>query len=404
MTTKLRPGSPKEVGMLPERVAYARDLCARWVKEGHTPALSVCVARRGKIVLHDAWGVLGPQAGAPPLGLDSIFPIASITKPITATLVMQLVEDGLLGLNRPVVDYLPEVTGAGVEEILVHHLLTHTSGYSWSFYGGSMMLRAATKLAAGFEPPPCPAWRHPENHRSLSLFWDAPREAAAGEVMIYSNHNYLLLGEIVTRLTERRLEELARERIFAPLGMDSSDYVVQASTAHRVVRRPSGFPMADPLPPGTLWYGIDSPIHHATPDPGYGAFSTAYDMTVFGQMILNRGRYGDARILSPAAVAAMTRDQIPGIKARFYGKLVTHGSWGYGWAVESPSKWSYFHGSLGPLGALGHPGAGGAMFWIDPAHELTGTYFEVTTHLTERLEPHWNFDLFTNVITAAVDD
>jgi serine-type D-Ala-D-Ala carboxypeptidase len=121
-------------------------------------------------------------------------------------------------------------------------------------------------------------------------------------------------------------------------------------------------------------------------------------------MILNRGRYGDARILSPAAVAAMTRDQIPGVKARFFGKLVAHGSWGYGWFVESPSKWSYFHGSLAPLGTLGHPGAAGVMFWIDPAHELTGAYFEVTSRLTERFEPHWNFDLFQNVVTAALDD
>jgi CubicO group peptidase (beta-lactamase class C family) len=404
MTTKLQPGSPEEVGMLPDRVAYARDLCARWVREGNTPALCVCVARRGKIVLHEAWGVLGPEADAPPLELDSIFPIMSITKPITATLVMQLVEDGLLGLNRPVVDYLPEVTGEGVADILVHHLLTHTSGYGWTWYLGSMMSYAAAKLEAGFEPPPCPPWRHPENHQELSILWDAPREAAPGEFMIYSNHNYLLLGEIVTRLTERPLEELARERIFRPLGMDSSDYVLPASRAQRVVRRPSGFPLADPMPPGMFWHGINSPAHRARPDPGDGVFSTARDMTVFGQMILNRGRYGDARILSPAAVAAMTRDQIPGIKARFFNKIVTHGSWGYGFFVESPSKWSYFHGSLQPLGMLGHPGAGGAMFWIDPAHELTGAYFEATARLTERLEPHWIFDLFQNVITAAVDD
>jgi CubicO group peptidase (beta-lactamase class C family) len=186
--------------------------------------------------------------------------------------------------------------------------------------------------------------------------------------------------------------------------MDSTDYVVTASMADRVVRRPSGFPMADPFPPGSFFYGIDSPAHQTIPDPSFGIFSTAYDMTVFGQMILNRGRYGGARILSPAAVAAMTRDQIPGTRARFYGKLVAHVSWAYGWFVESPSKWPYFHGSLGPLGTLGHPGLGGVMFWIDRSHELIGTYFEVTSHETERREPLWNFDLFQNVITAAVDD
>jgi len=400
--TTLRLGSPEDVGMLSERVGYARDLCARWVREGHTPSLSVCVARRGVIVLHEAWGVLGPEDGAPPLERDTIFPIMSITKQITATLAMQLVEDGVLGLNRPVVDYLPEVTGEGVGDILVHHLLTHTSGYGWTL-DPPILDHATKKMEAGFEPPPGPAWRHPENHRILSLLWDAPREVGTGDLMIYSNHNYHLLGEIVARITQRPIEEVASERIFAPLGMDSSCYVVPESVAHRVVRRGPELPFGAPSPLGFL-PEIGSPSHQAAPDPSHGVFSTPRDMVVYGHMILNRGRYGGARVLSQAAVAAMTRDQIPGLEARFFDRHAAHASWGYGWAVESPCKWPYFHGSLGPLGTLAHPGAGGAMFWVDPAHELVGSYFEVTTRVNERFEPLWNFDLFQNVITAAVED
>jgi len=402
MTATLRPGAPHEAGMRSERVQHARELCARWVGEGHTPALSVCVARRGVIVLHEAWGVQGPEAGAAPITRDSIFPIMSVTKPLTATLVMQLVDDGMLGLNRPVVDYVPEVTGEGVGEILVHHLLTHTSGYPCDLLP-PFISHGAKKMRAGFEPPPCPAWRHPELHRRLSLFWDTPREAAPGEVMIYSNHNYRLLGEIVCRLTQRPLDDFARERLFGPLGMGSSSYVVPASDVQRVVRRASGLVLADPIP-SMLWDGIDAPRFMANPDPGGGVFSTPGDMAVFGQMILNRGRYGDARILSPAAVAAMTRNQIPGIRARLVNYEAEHASWGYGWAVASPTKWKYFDGSLQPLGTLGHPGAAGAMMWIDREHELVGAYFEVTTRLTEGLEQVWNFDLFQNAITAAVEN
>src|SRR2546428_12890858 len=114
--TQLRPGTPKEAGILPERVAHARDLCARWVEEGHTPTLAVCVARRGVIVLHEAFGVLGPGSDSPPLERDALFAVCSVTKPITATLIMQLVEDGLLGLNRPAKDYLPEISGDGTDE------------------------------------------------------------------------------------------------------------------------------------------------------------------------------------------------------------------------------------------------------------------------------------------------
>jgi CubicO group peptidase (beta-lactamase class C family) len=401
MTATLRPGSAEEAGMLPARVRYARDLCARWVHEGHTPALSVCIARRGVIVLHEAWGVLGPEEGAPSLALNSIFPIMSVTKPITATLVMQLVEDGLLGLNRPAKDYLPEITGEGTDDILVHHLLTHTSGYPWHI-DPPMLEHAARKQEGGFVPGPCPESQHPTIHEWLSLFWDGPRVAGVGEVMIYSGHNYHLLGEIVRRLSGRSLEAQARERIFEPLGMRDSYYVVPAPKFGRVVQRATAVPFGDPDNP--ILPCIGSRQWQETPDANGGVFSTPLDMAAFGQMILNRGRYGDARILSPAAVAAMTRDQIPGMKARFFNKLVAHASWGYGWAVESPSKWPYFHGSLVPLGTLSHPGAGGAMFWIDPSHELVGAYFEVTTRLTERFEPLWSFDLFQNVITSALED
>jgi CubicO group peptidase (beta-lactamase class C family) len=400
MTAKLQPGSPQEVGMLPERVAHARNLCRRWVSEGHTPTLGVCVARRGVIVLHEAVGVLGPGPDSPPLDRRALYPVSSVTKPITATLVMQLVEDGLLGLNRPAKDYLPELSGDGTDEILVHHLLTHTSGYVWHA-DPPMTEHVKKKVSAGFEPPPCPEGQHPLMQQMLSLFWDAPRAARAGEVMIYSNHNYELLGEIVRRLSGRGIEELARERIFDRLGMDDSYYVVPESESYRVVQRASGLPFADP---GDGMPGLGSRVHQEIPSTGGGVFTTPLDITAFGHMYLERGRCAGARILSPAAVAAMTRDQIPGIGARFFERVMQNASWGYGWQIESPTKWPYFHGSLQPLGTFAHPGAGGSNFWIDREHELVGAYFEVTTRVTEKMDHLWNFDLFQNVIISAVED
>jgi CubicO group peptidase (beta-lactamase class C family) len=126
--------------------------------------------------------------------------------------------------------------------------------------------------------------------------------------MVYSSHNYVLLGEIVRRLTGRGLEELARERIFDPLGMRDTCYVVPESEVSRVVQRAPGIPFG---PDSVTPWDFGSREWQQTPDAGAGVFSTPRDMLTFGQMFLNRGRYGDARILSPAAVAAMTRDQIP---------------------------------------------------------------------------------------------
>ena len=127
---KLRYGTPEEAGMLPDRIERVKQLAAGWVAEGQTPSLVILAARKGIIFLHEAYGRLRPEENSPPLRTDSIFPISSLTKPVTATAAMILVEDGLLGLNRPIVDYIPEICGEGTEEILVHHLLTHTSGYN----------------------------------------------------------------------------------------------------------------------------------------------------------------------------------------------------------------------------------------------------------------------------------
>ncbi|MBI4518714.1 MAG: beta-lactamase family protein [Deltaproteobacteria bacterium] len=387
--------------MLPERVARARDLCARWVTEGHTPTLGVCVARRGVVVLNEAFGVLGPGPDSRPLERGALFPVMSITKPITATLVMQLVEDGLLGLNRPAKDYLPEISGDGTDEILVHHLLTHTTGYPFQI-DPPWIEHRAKKLAAGFKAPPCPEGLDPIIHQWLSLFWDAPRVARVGEVMVYSSHNYELLAEIVRRLSGRGLEDVARERIFDPLGMHDTYYVVPESESHRVVQRAPDIPFGNPEEP--VLPCIGSRQWQRTPYGGAGAFSTPRDMAVFGQMFLNRGRYGDARILSPAAVAAMTRDQVPGLGALLLNLVMERASWGYGWQIVSPTKWKYFDGSLQPLGTFGHPGAGGVNYWIDRDHELVGAYFEVTTRLNPDYNLLWNFDLFQNAITAAVED
>ena len=125
---QLRPGEPEEVGMSARRVRHVGQLAAGWVAQGITSALVILVARRGVVVLHEAFGRLTPDDNAPPVKRDTIYPLSSLTKPITATAAMLLVEDGLLGLQRPVSEYLPEFSGEGKQAVRVHHLLTHTSG------------------------------------------------------------------------------------------------------------------------------------------------------------------------------------------------------------------------------------------------------------------------------------
>jgi len=396
--TKLRYGTPEEAGMLPDRIEHVRRLAEGWVIDGHTPSLVVLAARRGVICLHEAFGVLTPEEDSPLLQLDSIFPISSITKPITATTIMILVENGLLGLNRPVVDYIPEVCGEGTEEVLVHHLLTHTSGYN-----DIALFEFARKRDRNAAIPPCEETQHPLVHELLAIHYPAPLWKQPGVEMSYCNQNYLLLGEIVRRVSGQSLADFAKERIFDPLDMTNTNYIVTESLGSQIVKRPPDAPFAQRI--SRFNEGVDSRQMQETPYGYAGVFSTTMDMARFGQMFLNHGRYGDVRVLSRPAVSEMTRDQIPGIGAELFGKVVPEAEWGFGWAVPGNIKWKYFTGSLGsPWKTLGHPGAGGASLWIDTLNEIVGVYFEVTLEVTPHFEHKWDYDLFTNAVTASVSD
>jgi CubicO group peptidase (beta-lactamase class C family) len=390
----LRAGRPEEVGLLPERIERARRLLASHVAEGRSPAVVALVARRGVVVLDEAFGQLRP--GGPALPRDAIFPITSMTKPITATLVMQLVEDGLLSVGRPAREYLPELSGDGIDEVLVHHLLTHTSGWD----DEDVFAWVGKKIAAG-ETPAMPPDAHPFHHLPLALGLDAPRTAAPGEAMVYCNFNYTLLAEIVERAAGKPLPELARERLFEPLGMRDSDYVVRDAMRERLLVRPEGAPMKDTalqLP------GVETTAWERMPNGAGGAFSTARDMAIFAQMFLNGGRYGEARILSRLAVEEMTRNQIPGVAARFFDRTIPEGGYGYGWMVRTWVCWRYLCG-LTPLGSYSHTGAGGNAFWIDPANETVQVVLEACMDISEILEPRsWIFDRFQSVVASAIDD
>ena len=393
--TELRPGTPTEAGMLPERIERVRDLVGGWVKEGYSPAISVLVARRGVIALHEAFGVLGPDADASPLEPNSIFPVMSVSKTFTATLVMQLVEDGLIGLNRPVAEYIPEYSGEGKDEVLVHHLLTHTSGDDMEQTFATLMRWAAEKP----ELPACPSNQPPAVHEQLQATYATPLKRQPGELMEYGPFSYSVLGEIARRVSGRALADLAEERIFSPLGMTDSSFVVPEHQRPRIVRRAADAPLAGP---GLLGPGLTARENEETPSPGAGLYSTTRDLAVFCQTFLNGGRYGSGRLLSQPGVEAMMRNQIPGTRFEFFSSA-GDATMGYGWFVESHEKWRP-QGSLQSLGGVNHQGVGASIVWIDPARELVGVYLEVLLRMADDFESLWNFDLFQNAVTASIAD
>ena len=407
----LKEGTALEAGLDPARLALVRKLGAQWVEKGETPSLVLLVARRGTIVLHEAFGVLRHGDTTPTLKLDSIFPIASCTKPITAAAVMCLVEDGLIGLNRPFIDYIPELEVPGVqwlEEARVADLLCHTSGIDDLELGDFI---AAAAQRSPELPPPAPG-QHPALNTRIHLAAGAPLARRPGAAMLYSNFGYNLLGDIVRRVSGQAYWQFVQSRLFEPLGMHDSHFMLPPHLRDRRVYRASGLPGTLPTTPLTL--GLDSPEHDQLDLGANNAKSTARDLAAFLQMLVNRGSYGGHQILSRATVAAMVSHQvdtsIPWIMTRILPptgkrlKIEFHGGgYGYGLFIYGPGDRMRANGALASRSAFGHMGYGGAYTWADPERELVSVILGVSPGLHRDLAIG-NTDLFQNAVNAAIID
>ena len=165
---------------------------------------------------------------------DTIFPVCSMTKVITATCIMMLVEEGIISLNRSVSDYIPMFKGNGKEKICVHHLLTHTSGLRDDYLDEYCEEKIKQNTV---EIPPCESNQDVYINKGIYLIQDMPVWQEPGKVMSYFSFGYGLLGEIIARVSGKSYPEFVRERLFEPLGMKDSYFSVPDVVKDRVVKR-----------------------------------------------------------------------------------------------------------------------------------------------------------------------
>lgn len=314
------------------------------IAAGHVPGAVVLVGERDRILYRQAFGERARQPDRLPMMEDTIFDLASLTKVLaTTTAVMQLVEEGRLGLGEPVAKYWPAFAQNGKEGITVDALLTHMSG-----------LRADLDLGQSWSGETAAA-AHAAAERPV---------AAPGTRFLYSDINFIVLGELVRRISGEPLDAYAARHIFRPLGMADTGF--RPSSALRPRIAPTD------LQDGVLRWGEDQDptAHRMGGVAGHaGLFGTADDLALFARMLLNGGSLHGTRILSPASVRRMTaaRSLADGVER------------GLGWDVASP----YAAGqdaAFGP-GSYGHTGYTGTSLWIDPKR---GTYLII---LTSRLHP-----------------
>lgn len=384
----IKYGNPEEVGMSSLGIKRCEDAVTRLVDIGNTPSVVTLVARRGVIVSHKAFGKNGSEHDSLPMEIDSIFPICSMTKVITATCIMMLVEEGLVSLNRAVAEYIPIFKGKGKEDICVHHLLTHTSGLKEDdVYEYCDKKREQCVI----EIPPCKSNQDKYLNESLYLIQDMQIWKEPGKVMSYSSFGYQLLGEIISKVTGKSYDEFVKERLFKPLGMNDSYFTVPDYAKGRVVKRNAQTAFAGE------WLTSEESLKSTSASGGM--YTTAMDLAIFSCMFLNKGSYNGKRILSPVSVSEMTKNHIPGVSSDYRNEFFEEAYWGYGWAINGTKKDG---GDLFSPLAYSHWGAAGVFLCIDPVYETIQIYLSVQINQQNTLKNIYA-DSFNNSALAAIE-
>jgi uncharacterized protein YbbC (DUF1343 family)/CubicO group peptidase (beta-lactamase class C family) len=300
------------------------------VTTGLIPGAVLIVGHNGQVIYRKAYGSRSLVPQREPMTVDTIFDAASLTKVVATTpCIMKLFEQGKLRLNDPVTKYLPEFQG-GKSDITVRLLLTHFSGMppdlilvpKWSGYETGIQRALSTQPVA---PP--------------------------GGRFIYSDINFILLGEIVRRLSGKTLPQFAHEQIFAPLGMNDSQFQPPAHLRGRIAPTEMDPEIREPLrgvvhdPTSRYMGGIAG---HA------GLFTTADDLAKYAEMMLGMGERQGVRVFVPATVKKFTEPGSPADQPILRG---------LGWDMDSP--FSSNRGELYPIGSYGHTGFTGTEVWLD---------------------------------------
>jgi uncharacterized protein YbbC (DUF1343 family)/CubicO group peptidase (beta-lactamase class C family) len=319
------------------------------VDDHQLPGAVVVVGHDGHVVFRRAYGMRSLEPTHEPMTPDTIFDMASLTKPLATTVaVMQLYEQGKIGLNDPVAKYLPEFGANGKQDITIRHLLTHYSGL----------------------PPDLPLdkpWEGKEEGYRRA-FVVAPMRPP-GEQFLYSDINFIVLGALVEKLSGLTLDEYTQRHIVDPLGLSHTQFLPPASWIPRTAPTEyehdpisSGVPASKTFPGDVMLRGV---VHDPTSRrmggvAGHaGLFSTADDLAIYAQSLLDRLSGRPSRFpLSRIVLQKMTAPEEPATGTALRG---------FGWDIDSP--YSSNRGTLFPIGSFGHTGFTGTSLWIDPVSD-----------------------------------
>jgi CubicO group peptidase (beta-lactamase class C family) len=346
-------------------MAELRKLLESSVRDGAAPGAAALVSANGRV---EAEAVGFADTGdASPLVRDSIFRVASITKPITAAAAMLLVDEGRIALDEPLGEWLPELAAASVVRrpdapiedvvpakrlITVVDLLTFRAGYG---FPSDFSLPAVQPLLAAVQEQMRAPHLTPPPDEWLAGLAEIPMLRQPGEAWLYNTCSDIL-GVLVGRVSGRSFSEFLVERVFEPLGMSDTGFAVPAEKRGRLV----SYYQRDESGELTL---VDQPDDALTKEPAFasgagGLFSTLDDWHAFAQMLLGEGTAGGQRILSEESVRAMTTNRLTDDQRAASALFLEGQGWGFGGSVdvERIDPWNVpgRYGWVGGTGTTAH--------------------------------------------------
>ena len=346
-----------------DRLHYAVAAAEAAVAHGGYPSAVIAAANAERTFLTH----VATHPARAPAALDSIFLLASISKPIVATAIMRLVEQGRLTLADPVVKHIPEFETFGKGRVTIWHLLTHTSGLDESGLWREMLferrasardlLQIACRSALRYEP---------------------------GARYEYNTLTFVLLGELIERVSGQPYPEYLRREIFEPLGMRDTSFAPPGDQRARAM--PVYSALNEPDFEAKIAYFI------STAAPGGGLWSTAADLVAFGQALLRGGVSNGYHLLAPASIAMMTRLHTPGMTETRVDGSVVPARYGLGWGKPALDG-----STLAAPGAYRHGGATGTQLLVDPEWDLVFVFLTNSLGIEGRAP-----DMVANAIYGAL--
>ena len=341
------------------------DLLRVAVADGMVPGAVALVRQGGRVMLHEAFGAAALEPRYIPMQRGTVFDLASLTKPLATTpVILRLVERGSLTLDEPIRRHLPELTGLPLGDTTVRRLLTHTSGLPAHF---AVYVRAETRQDA------------------LRVIAELPFSSPPGTKVEYSCLGFITLGLLAERLTGLTLDRLARDEIFAPLGLSATGFLPNfPADRFAWTERGTQYEKGTMAEMGVSYNRLRRDFHPGEVHDGNahyamrgisgnaGLFGTAEEVGILGQMWLDGGSYAGARILAPETVAEAIADATPELEE---GR-------GLGWVINrSSTTFPRSAGSKLSARTFGHTGFTGTSIWVDPTADL------VVVLLTNRVHP-----------------